>query len=205
MKLIIIQNYVRGLQSSLKVVGLISMLSLTCSFNSQAALLALPDLVLPFAETDFDVTGDTTFNFKTSRGLSASGDNINSGNISLIRSGGNNDRVSTSFLQDGDVMDSTVSVTHNYLLLASFDSTPSSGEGIVGLVIDTGPTTSYGYYQFDYQTNGTISGTTISFSNGFYESTPNTAITVNVSAVPEPSSMGLLALSALGVLSRRRR
>jgi hypothetical protein len=74
-------------------------------------------------------------------------------------------------------------------------------DGFLGVIFDIGGNTHYGYVEVNVSsnpgTNGDFDnvGTILSYA---YESTPDTA-------VPEPGSLGLLALGAVGLLSRRKK
>ena len=80
---------------------------------------------------------------------------------------------------------------------------PGANLGFVGFRFGSGANTRYGYLQVQTGPNGQG----IQFLQGFFESTPNTAITIGGGGgtVPEPTSLGALALGATAVLARRKR
>ncbi|MEM6391571.1 MAG: PEP-CTERM sorting domain-containing protein [Planctomycetota bacterium] len=78
-------------------------------------------------------------------------------------------------------------------------------DGIIGfrITLNGGTTTHYGYATgLTYDIDDPINPSFISIGSFFYESTPDTPITVT--AIPEPSGLALLAAGAAGVLGLRR-
>ncbi len=74
-------------------------------------------------------------------------------------------------------------------------------QGIIGVEFDIGGNTHYGWIRVENRTGvPTHLFTLVDFA---YEDQPNTAI--NAGAIPEPGSLGLLALGATGLLGWRRR
>lgn len=78
----------------------------------------------------------------------------------------------------------------------------NSGEGFLAIRFDDGNGFSYGWLRLDMSGGGLNSINVIDYAFG----APNESITVGqTSAVPEPSSLALLAMGATGTLAWRRR
>ena len=92
------------------------------------------------------------------------------------------------------------------LILAFSSFTPqgqfgNAGEGFIGVEFNIGADTHYGWVRVENRVGAP--GQMYTLVDYAYEDTPNTPI--DAGAIPEPGSLGLLALGAVGLLGWRRR